>query len=185
MKFSQQLKEKYKLKKILSNKKIQKKIKKFAIFLEQKVKSNPNIVFIAILNGVTFFLVDLFKHFHSQTKFIIQYACLASFSGEKVNQVKIIFDFNFDLNQKDIIILEDIIDSGSTLNFFINNLKRKYQFNSLKIYTLINKKKKYQRNLNYPFSSLFEIDDFFIIGYGFDYLERYRNTKAIYRCLKK
>jgi len=185
MKFSLQLKQKYKLKKILSKRKIQQRIKKFAFFLEQQLKSNPNIVFIAILNGVTFFLVDLFKHFHPQQKFIIQYACLASFSGENVNQVKLIFDFDFDLNKKDVIILEDIIDSGSTLNYFINSLKKKYQFNSLKIYTLINKKKKYKRNLNYPFSSLFEIDDFFIIGYGFDYLERYRNIKAIYRCLKK
>jgi len=185
MKLDKEIENKYKLVKILSNYKIQKKIKKFAKFLESELKKNSNIVFIAILNGVTFFLVDLFKQLNPETIFNFQYACLASFNGENVSKVKVVFDYEYNLNKKDVIILEDIIDSGSTLTFFINHLKNKYQINSLRIYTLINKNKNFPRVFNYSFSSLFEIDDFFIVGYGFDYFEKYRNTKAIYRCLKK
>lgn len=135
---------------------------------------------IAILNGSFMFAADLFKHLTIDTE--ISFIKLASYKGTRsTGNVITSIGLDVDLYGKDVIIIEDIVDTGKTLYNFLPKLKDHHPA-SLKIAALLHKPEatKFPLTLDYVG---FSIPDKFVVGYGLDYDGRGRNLKEIYQVI--
>jgi hypoxanthine phosphoribosyltransferase len=144
--------------------------------------AEKEVLFISILNGSFMFTAELLKSIKLDCK--ISFVRLSSYAGEKsTGEVKEIIGLTDDIKDKHVIILEDIIDSGLTIENVINQMKQKKPA-SLKIATLLFKPQSYLKNIKIDYTGL-EIPDEFIIGYGLDYNGYGRNYENIYALIKK
>jgi len=135
-------------------------------------------LFIAILNGSFMFAADLFKYLTIDTE--ISFIKLASYRGMKsTGHVITSIGLDVDLFKKDIIILEDIVDTGKTLYHFLPKLKDHHPA-SLKIAALLHKPEAMKFPLVIDYTG-FTIPDRFVIGYGLDYDGLGRNLSSIYQ----
>jgi hypoxanthine phosphoribosyltransferase len=135
------------------------------------------VLFISILNGAFMFSAELLKHITVPCK--ISFVKLSSYDGNSSSgHVKELIGLNEDLKGKNIIILEDIIDTGLTIESIVNQIKEKKPA-SLKVATLLFKPQAYQKNLRIDYTGL-EIANEFIIGFGLDYNGYGRNYENIY-----
>ena len=161
----------------LSEKEIQEKVKKIADELNRDYKDRHPL-FIAILNGSFMFAADLFKNLTIDAE--ICFIKLASYSGMK-SSGKIItaIGLDQDLFGREVVIVEDIVDTGKTLNEFLPKLQHQ-QPKSLKIAALLHKPEATQFPLNIDYLG-FSIPDKFVVGYGLDYDGLGRNLKEIYQ----
>tara|TARA_Y100000590_G_C15276228_1_gene847040 strand:+ start:166 stop:696 length:531 start_codon:yes stop_codon:yes gene_type:complete len=135
---------------------------------------DKEIMFIGILNGSFYFMADLLKKINFNYQY--QFLKLTSYKGMK--STSLINELDLDKNLligKNIIIIEDIIDSGKTINY-IKSYFQKIQIKSIKIVSLLVKEKK--DKLCDWFG--FKINDKFVIGYGLDIDNQYRDLKDIY-----
>jgi hypoxanthine phosphoribosyltransferase len=138
--------------------------------------SEKNPLFIAILNGSFIFASDLFKKINIPAE--ISFIKLASYQGTKsTGNVITAIGLETDLFDRNVIVLEDIIDTGKTLSAFLPQLEHQ-QPRSLKVCTLLHKKEatKYPITIDYLG---FEIPDLFVVGYGLDYNGYGRNLDQI------
>jgi hypoxanthine phosphoribosyltransferase len=161
----------------LSEAEIQKKIKGLGMQIS-KDYAGKKPLFIAILNGSFMFASDLFKHITIDAE--ICFIKLASYKGTKSSgQVITAIGLDTDIKGRNVIILEDIIDTGKTLNEFLPQI-RNQQPASLKIAVLLHKPQAtvYPITVNY---CGFSIPDEFVVGYGLDYNGLGRNISSIYK----
>ncbi|MGZ3846077.1 MAG: hypoxanthine phosphoribosyltransferase [Flavisolibacter sp.] len=157
--------------------KIQEKIKEIAVQLNNDYKSKRPL-FIAILNGSFMFAADLFKYLSIDAE--ICFIKLASYRGMKSSgHVITAIGLDVDLYDRDVIILEDIVDTGKTLNEFLPKLDHQ-QPKSLKIAALLHKPDATQFQLKIDYLG-FSIPNKFVVGYGLDYDGLGRNFKDIYQ----
>lgn len=176
MAFIVQVKDK-KFELYLSETEIQDQIKKIAIAINKDyVGRRP--LFIAILNGSFMFASDLFKQLTIDAE--LCFIKLASYKGmTSSGQVLTAIGLDVDLFEKDIIIIEDIVDTGKTLNEFIPKLIHQ-QPASLKIAALLNKPDALEFPIPVDYLG-FSIPNKFVVGYGLDYDGLGRNFKEIYQ----
>lgn len=156
---------------------IKKRIKEIAAEIN-KDYAGKNPLFIAILNGSFMFAADLLKEINIDSE--ISFIKLASYKGTKSSgHVLTAIGLDADLHNKDIIIIEDIVDTGKTLHSFIPQLLNQNP-KSLKLVTMLHKKDAttYKVPIDYV---CFEIPDKFVVGYGLDYDGLARNYKDIYQ----
>ena len=156
--------------------KIQKRIKVISKQLSNIYK-DKNPIFIGVLNGSFIFLSDLVRQcdFDCQIDFIQ----VKSYSGEKSSgKVDLIKDINLDLNGRSVILVEDIIDSGLSIKFLREHILS-YNPKDFIIVSLLSKKMNYNLKFNIDIIG-FEIDSKFIIGYGLDLDQRYRNLNELF-----
>ena len=161
----------------LSEAAIQERVKTIAETIN-KDYAGKKPLFIAILNGSFMFAADLFKHLTIATE--ITFIKLASYKGMKsTGNVITSIGLDAELYGKDLIIIEDIVDTGKTLYNFLPKLKDHHPA-SLKIAALLHKPDatKFPLTLDYVG---FSIPDKFVIGYGLDYDGMGRNLKEIYQ----
>ena len=132
---------------------------------------------VGLLKGSMVFMADLMKQI--DLDFSIDFMIASSYGSgtESSGKVKIVSDLTLSCEKKDILIVEDIIDSGNTLNFVINYLMTKGA-NSVRVCTLCDKPSRRKVPLTPDYCGA-EIPDEFIVGYGLDYAERYRNLPYI------
>ena len=161
----------------LSEEIIQSKISELAIALNKEY-AGKRPIFLSILNGSFLFTADLFKQITIEAE--VCFIKLASYKGT-TSSGNVITAIGLDANVsgRDIIILEDIIDTGKTLHHFLPQLESS-QPASIKIAVLLNK----TEALAYPVKvdyACFDIPNKFVVGYGLDYDGYGRNTKAIYQ----
>jgi hypoxanthine phosphoribosyltransferase len=164
----------------LSEIEIQQKIQQLGLQLSNDYK-NAKPLFIAILNGSFMFAADLFRHLNIEAE--ICFIKLASYKGTRsTGQVFTAIGLDMDITHRHVVVLEDIIDTGKTLNHFIPQLQNQ-QPASLKIAALLHKPEAavYPVNIDY---CCFSIPDKFVVGYGLDYNGLGRNLSAIY-CLEE
>lgn len=138
--------------------------------------ADKNPLFIAILNGSFIFAADLFKKISIPAE--ISFIKLASYQGTKsTGNVITAIGLETDIYNRNVIVLEDIIDTGKTLSAFLPQLEHQ-QPQTLKVCTLLHKKEatKYPINIDYLG---FEIPDLFVVGYGLDYNGYGRNLDQI------
>jgi len=136
-----------------------------------------DIVFIGILNGSFMFAADLMKKIKLPCQ--ITFLKFSSYQGtSSTGQVRNLIGINEDLKGKTLIILEDIVDTGITLEHIVSQLKT-YEPEDIKIATLIFKPKAYQKNIFLDYIGM-EIPNNFIVGYGLDYDGFGRNLEDIY-----
>jgi hypoxanthine phosphoribosyltransferase len=161
----------------LSEPTIQERVKTIAETINSEYK-NKRPLFIAILNGSFMFASDLFKSLTIDTE--ISFIKLASYKGMKsTGNVITSIGLDVDLFKKDIIIIEDIVDTGKTLYNFLTKLKD-HQPASLKIAALLHKPGATKFPLTIDYTG-FSIPDRFVIGYGLDYDGLGRNLREIYQ----
>lgn len=135
-------------------------------------------LFICVLNGSFIFASDLIKKISIPCN--IEFVRLKSYSGTQTTEnVCEIIGLHSDIQGRDIIILEDIVDTGHTLDKFLRELQR-LSPKSIKIASLIFKKEAFQKNFAIDYLG-FEIENKFIVGYGLDYNEYGRNLPEIYQ----
>lgn len=142
----------------------------------QREYNNEEIVIVCILKGATFFAVELAKRIESDT--IIEFMKVSSYEGtESTGKINFTLDISEDITGKNVLIVEDIVDTGRTLAYVKKYLESKNP-KSVKICTMLNKKERRVIELN-PEYVAFDIPDKFVIGYGLDYDEKYRNLPYV------
>lgn len=135
-------------------------------------------LFIAILNGAFMFAADLFKHININAE--ICFIKLASYKGVKsTGKVITAIGLDADLYNKDVIIIEDIVDTGKTLSQFLPQLEHQHPA-SLKIAALLHKPDAMVHDIKIDYLG-FTIPNKFVVGYGLDYDGLGRNIKEIYQ----
>ncbi|HEY0355172.1 MAG TPA: hypoxanthine phosphoribosyltransferase [Flavisolibacter sp.] len=161
----------------LSEKEIQEKIKHIASQLNKDYQGKKPL-FIAILNGSFMFAADLFKYITIDAE--ICFIKLASYKGMKSSgNVITAIGLDQDIYDRDVVILEDIVDTGKTLHEFLPKLDHQ-QPKSLKIASLLHKPEATQFPLKIDYIG-FAIPNKFVVGYGLDYDGLGRNLKEIYQ----
>ncbi len=161
----------------LSEEKIQRRIKEIANDINKDYKGKRPL-FIAILNGAFMFASDLFKSLDIEAE--LCFIKLASYKGMKsTGNVITSIGLEVDLYDKEVIIVEDIVDTGKTLHNFLPKLIHQ-QPKSLKIATLLYKSDAIAFPLHLDYVG-FDIPDKFVVGYGLDYDGLGRNLKEIYQ----
>ncbi len=165
------------LKILFTKEEIQNAIKNLGEKINLEYK-NEELYLICVLKGSVMFMVDLSKHL--KMPLCMEFIRLSSYgsgftSTGKVNAVDISLP---DLNDKNVLIIEDIIDTGHTAKFLIDFLKHNFKTKSLKFCSLLDKKIKREVDID-PDYHAFEVDDKFLVGYGLDYEGFYRNLPYI------
>ena len=132
---------------------------------------------IGVLKGALPFMTDLMKRFDSFIE--VDFMDVSSYGNATVSsgEVKILKDLNTSVEGRDVLIIEDIIDSGLTLSYLVHLFKYR-KAKSIKIVTLLDKPSGRKVALNADYVG-FEVPDGFVVGYGLDYAERYRNLPYI------
>lgn len=161
---------------IISEQEIKDKIKDTGAFLSREYEGKPLLI-VSILKGAFVFMADLCREITIPCE--VGFMCAESyFAGtESSGKVNITLDLKQDISKYHVIIAEDIIDSGRTLSEIVNILKARNPL-SLKVVTLLDKPERRTVDFNADYS-LFTIPDLFVIGYGLDCGEYYRNLPYI------
>ena len=161
----------------LSEAEIQQQVKRIAGELSRDYEEKRPL-FIAILNGAFMFAADLFKHLTIDAE--ISFIKLASYKGMKSSgNVITAIGLEMDLFGRDVVIVEDIVDTGKTLHQFLPKLEHQ-QPESMKIASLLHKPEALQYPLQIDYLG-FSIPNKFVVGYGLDYDGLGRNYKDIYQ----
>lgn len=140
-------------------------------------RAEEGIVVISVLRGAAIFMADLVRAIDLPLE--MDYMAVSSYGNgvKSSGVVRVIKDLSSDISGKHVIIAEDILDSGLTLQFLLENLATRNPA-SLEVVTLLRKMTKVQAEINCLYTG-FECPDQFIVGYGLDYAERYRNLPCI------
>ncbi len=164
-------------KKILITKSmLQQRIKQLAKQIEKDYEGK-NLTIICILKGSVYFTTDLTKYMNNNVS--IEFMRVSSYEGtNSTGKIQLKLDLDEPVTNKNILIVEDIIDTGKTLSYLINYLK-KQKPTSLKLCTLLDKPERRTVDIQVDYTG-FTIANHFVIGYGMDLNEEYRNLPAIY-----
>lgn len=161
---------------LISSDQIQSRIREMGAQIDRDLPTGP-IYLIAILKGACFFLADLARAV--QTPVRLEFMGISSYGRGKTSsgEVKVTKDLDVSVEGYDVIVVEDIVDSGVTLSYLVQLLKQRKP-KSLRIATLLDKPTRRQRPVEVHYRG-FEIPDEFVVGYGLDYAEDYRNLPDV------
>lgn len=137
-----------------------------------------NLVIVGILKGAIVFLSDLIREI--SIPLYLDFMAVSSYgsSTQSSGVVRILKDLDKSIENKDVLIVEDIIDSGLTLKYLVENLEARYP-NSVKVCTLLDKPARRKTQVSIDYNG-FTIPDEFAVGYGLDYNDNYRNLPGVY-----
>lgn len=161
---------------LLSEEEIREKVKELGEVITRDYRGK-NLLLVTVLKGAVVFLADLMRWIDTPAE--IDFMIVSSYgSGVKTSGVvKIVKDLDIPLADKDILIVEDILDSGMTLSY-IKELLQGRAPQSIRIVTLLDKPSRRKVELQADYSG-FTVPDEFVVGYGLDYDEKYRNLPYI------
>ncbi len=139
--------------------------------------AGKSIVVISVLRGAAIFMADLVREIHLPVE--MDYMAISSYGNgmKSSGVVRILKDLTSQIEGRHVLIAEDILDSGLTLRYLMKNLESREPA-SIEVATLLRKDTPNQANINCKYIG-FECPDEFIVGYGLDYEERYRNLACI------
>ncbi len=161
----------------LTHEEIQQRIKQLGGQLSKDFQDKKPI-FIGVLNGAYIFLADLMRYVSTTCE--VDFLKLSSYGDEKVSsgEVRELKEINADIKGRHVILVEDIIDTGLSINFLVDKLKR-LEPASLTVVTMLHKSEatKYDVQIDYV---AFKIPNLFVLGYGLDYAQEGRNLAQIY-----
>lgn len=138
-----------------------------------------DVVLVGVLKGAFVFLADLIRRLSISP--VIDFVWLSSYGGNTMSsgRIKILKDLQTDIGGKDVIIVEDIIDTGLTLRYLKEELIKR-QPRSLRLCVLLDKRFRREVDINPDYAAIILEKDLFVIGYGLDSAERYRHLPGIY-----
>ena len=139
-------------------------------------------VFVGVLNGSFIFMADLIKEIDISVE--MTFVKLSSYVGDATTGlVKNVIGLDYNLKNRDVVIVEDIVDTGITIGFLLEEVY-KHQPASVSVCTLLLKPEALQREISELTYTAFEIPNDFVVGYGLDYNGLGRNLKDIYRAIQ-
>lgn len=157
---------------------LNKRIRELADEINSAYDKDEELTLICVLKGAVMFFCELAKYLKMPVR--MEFVSLSSY-GEAQKSSGKVSALNLALPSfvgKKVLVVEDIIDTGLTLNFLIDFIKTKCEAKDVKLAVLLDKKCARKYSL-YPDFSAFEVDDKFIVGFGLDYAERMRNLPYI------
>jgi hypoxanthine phosphoribosyltransferase len=165
-----------KLRVLITRERIAAKVAEMGQRISQDFAGEP-VVLIGVLKGATVFLADLARQITLDVSF--DFIAVSSYGNAKQHsgEVKLVKDVDCSMEGRNIILVEDILDTGLTLTF-IQNMLRAHQPKSLKIAALLDKVSRRTEPIRGDYVG-FEIPDEFVVGYGLDFAEHYRNLPDI------
>lgn len=139
---------------------------------------SEELTLICVLKGGVMFMCDLARRLNLSVR--LDFMSVSSYGSETKSSgvVKIIKDLDDSIDGKNVLVVEDIIDSGNTLSYLIDILKKRGP-KSIKLCTLLDKPSRREKKDVFVDYVCFEIEDRFVVGYGLDYDQRYRNLPYI------
>jgi hypoxanthine phosphoribosyltransferase len=160
----------------LTAEQIQKRVQEMGDEISANYPDGP-IYLISILKGAFMFLADLSRAIRTPSR--IEFMGISSYGRGKTSsgQVRVTKDLDVSIENHNVLIVEDIVDSGVTLTYLLNVLEQRRP-KSLAIATLLDKPERRLRPVNVSYVG-FKIPDEFVVGYGLDFAEDYRNLKDI------
>ncbi len=161
---------------LVSQEQIEQAVQRIAKQIEKDFE-DKEVLFVGLLKGSVAFMADILKAYTK--KCTIDFMAVSSYGGatESSGRVNIVKDLSVDIHSKNIVIIEDIIDSGNTLSFIKDYFAAKGA-QCVKICTLLNKPSRRKVDIAVDYIG-FDIPDEFVIGYGLDYNEYYRNLPYV------
>ena len=164
------------LKVLVTEEDLQRRVAELGAELYEKFEGK-NPLFLGVLKGSFVFIADLMRA--CQLKSDIEFIAVSSYANatESSGRVKINYDLQQDITGRDLIIVEDILDSGNTLTFLKQYFLAKGAA-SITIVTLLDKPARREKAI-YPDLAGFTVPDEFVVGYGLDYAQKYRNVPYI------
>lgn len=161
---------------LFSEEKIREKCKELALKIEKDYEGKE-LVLVGILKGSVMFMGDLMKEIKIPVE--VEFMAVSSYGAgtESSGVVRILKDLDTDIENKHILFVEDIIDSGNTLNYLQDYMKAR-KAATTEIVCLLDKPSRRKKKVNVKYIG-FEIPDDFIVGYGIDYSEMYRNLPYV------
>jgi hypoxanthine phosphoribosyltransferase len=172
------------LKTLVSAEEIQKRVVKLAQEIDDqcKAKNIESLLLVGILRGAFIFMADLTRHL--KTPHIVDFMALASYEKSRSGDVRILMDTREPIRNQHVLIVEDIFDSGNTLNYLYRAMGE-HQPASLQTCVLVEKKRLHPTKLHQPIDYIgFEIPDVWVVGYGLDYDNQYRTLPYIAEMLR-
>ena len=161
---------------LLSEEQLQNKVKELAAQIKSEY-AGKDPVFVGVLKGVVVFFADMMKEMDFPCQ--IDFMWISSYSGTNSSEMKLVKDVSADLEGRHVVILEDIFDTGNSLEFTYRHLLSKKPA-SLKICTLLDKPERRRPGVTVkPDYTGFVIPNEFVVGYGLDYNEHYRNLPYV------
>jgi len=162
---------------LLTEEQIQNRIKELAEQISSEYKSSVP-VFIGVLNGSFLFMSDLIRYLTINCE--IDFFKLSSYGDAKISSgnVKLLKELNCEVNDRDIVIVEDIVDTGLSIKY-IEELFAEKRPNSMKVVSLLVKPGSLKYDVKIDYIG-FKIPNKFVIGYGLDFAQKYRNLRGIY-----
>ena len=161
---------------LVSEEDIKAKVKELGVTITEDYKDKDLIV-VGILKGAVVFMSDLCREI--KLPILMDFMAVSSYGKSSVStgEVRIVKDLDYSVENKDILIVEDIIDTGYTLSYLTDNLKKRGA-SSVKIITLLDKPDRRKADVYVDYLG-FEIPDEFVVGYGLDFAEKYRNLPYV------
>ena len=162
---------------LLTEEQIKAKVKELGAILTEEYR-DKNPIFVGVLKGVVVFYADMIRAIDIPCE--MDFMCVSSYHGtESTGRTMISKDLASDINGRHVVILEDIFDTGNSLEFVCNHLKNKNPA-SLKICTLLDKPERRKPGVMVQCDWVgFTIPNEFVVGYGLDYNEYYRNLPYV------
>jgi hypoxanthine phosphoribosyltransferase len=139
--------------------------------------AGKNLLLVGVLKGVMIFMADLLRSITIPVA--VDFMAISSYSSEARDKglVRLVKDLEIPIQDRDVLFVEDVVDTGLTLNYLLQNLRTRSPA-TLEVCTLFNKPR--HRLIEIPLKYVgFDLPDRFIVGYGLDYRERYRNLPYV------
>ncbi|WP_147802384.1 hypoxanthine phosphoribosyltransferase [Alkalicoccus halolimnae] len=161
---------------MLSESKIKQRVKELGAEIQKDFNDEP-VVLIAVLRGSFVFAADLMREMKGNIQ--VDFISVSSYGNQTktTGKVRLLKDLDTNITNENVVVVEDIVDSGLTLYFLMDHLKM-HRPKQLKICTLLDKPERRQVDLPIDYVG-FVIPDEFIVGYGIDYAQYYRNLPYI------
>lgn len=163
---------------MISTEEIQAKVKELGAQIDAHyANSDKELVLIGLLRGSVIFMADLCRTISKPHE--LDFMTVSNYGGGTVSSrdVKILKDLDGEIRGKDVLVIEDIIDSGNTLSKVLEILETRSP-NSIELCTLVSKPSRREIELDVKFLG-FNVEDRFIVGYGLDYDQKYRHLPFI------
>ncbi len=161
---------------LFSEEDIKKKVRELGGKISKDYKGK-DLLLISVLRGGVVFLADLIRHISIPVS--VDFMAISSYGSttESLGVVKLLKDLEESIDKKHVLVVEDIIDTGLTLNYLLRNLQSRHPA-SLKVCALLDKS--VRRIVDIPIDYKgFDVPDVFVVGYGLDYEQKYRNLPFI------
>lgn len=164
---------------IISRDTIARRVKELADQIAADTGHENNLVVVGILTGAAFFLTDLVRELPEEMDVRVDFMSVASYGDDTQSSgvVRIFHDLKSNIEGKNVLVVEDIVDSGLTLSHLLKLLEGRHPA-SLKVCVLLDKYERRKTEVNVDYCG-FRIPDKFVVGYGLDYAGKWRHLKDI------